>query len=97
MAARKTRKPLKLTARQREAEKQLDVEEGAFNRQLGQLLRKYKGEYVAIHLGQVVDHDADERKLFRRVIEKLGDVPFLIAPVQRTPRIYECPSLEAKW
>jgi hypothetical protein len=97
MAARKTRKPLKLTARQREDEKQLDIEEKAFNRQLGQLLKKYKSQFVAVYKGKVVDHDADESVLFRRVINRLGDVVFLIAPVQREPRIYECPSLEAKW
>jgi len=97
MAARKTRKPKPVPFDREKAEKELDAEEQAFHRQLGQLLKKYENQFVAVYKGKVVDHDPDERVLFRRVINQLGDVVFLIAPVQREPRIFECPSVEAQW
>lgn len=40
----------------------------------------YGQDYVAIHEGQVVDHDADRLALYRRVRERLGDVAVLITP-----------------
>jgi hypothetical protein len=97
MAARKTPKPPDPAVLLREAERQLLIEEAAFDRQLKQLLKKYEGQYVAVYKGRVVDHDANESTLFGRVLKKLGDVVFLIARVERTPTIYVCPSLELKW
>ena len=42
--------------------------------------RRYRNQFVAVHNGQVIDHDADRLLLYRRVREKLGDVPVLITP-----------------
>ena len=50
------------------------------------LVAEYLGEYVALHQGQVVDHDPDIVCLEQRVAEKLGDVAVLIAPVTGEPR-----------
>jgi len=50
------------------------------------LVVQYLGEYVALHQGQVVDHDPDIVCLEQRVAEKLGDVAVLIAPVTGEPR-----------
>jgi hypothetical protein len=97
MAARKTRKIVKLTARQREDEKQLNLEEEAFHRQLEKLLKKYKNQFVAVYHGEVVDHDDDQSLLFGRVLDKLGDVPFLITRVSRKPMVFEGPSPEVEW
>jgi hypothetical protein len=97
MAARKTHKPKTVPFDRKKAEKELEAEELAFQRQVGQLLKKYKNQFVAVYQGKVVDHDANESVLFRRVINRIGDVVFLIAPVQREPRIFECPSVEAQW
>jgi hypothetical protein len=97
MAARKTPKSAQLTDFQREAEKQLLLEEKAFEQQLEKLLKKYKGQFVAVWQGKVVDHDANQSILFRRVLNKIGDVPFLIARVERTPTVYESPSVEVEW
>ncbi|MDM8529381.1 DUF5678 domain-containing protein [Anaerolineales bacterium HSG24] len=44
----------------------------AFERQKPELLKKYFGEYVAIHEGKVIDHDSDVRTLNQRVFKRLG-------------------------
>ena len=49
------------------------------------LVAQYLGEYVALHQGQVVDHDPDSVCLEQRVAEKSGDVAVLIAPVTGAP------------
>jgi prevent-host-death family protein len=59
---------------------------------------QYAGMFVAIHGGQVVDSDADELALLRRVSAKLGPVPVYVrqvgAPLPvvrlRSPRLI-CP------
>jgi hypothetical protein len=40
--------------------------------------KRYAGEYVAVHEGQVVDHDADQRALFLRMRSRYGRRPVLI-------------------
>lgn len=42
--------------------------------------RQYRNQFVAVHDGQVMDYDTDRLLLYRRVREKLGDVPVLINP-----------------
>jgi hypothetical protein len=97
MAVRKNRKPKTARISRKQHEEQLLLEEQAFNHQLGKLLKKYKNQFVAMYQGEVVDHDADQSLLFRRVLDKIGDVPFLITEVTRNPTIYECPSAEVVW
>lgn len=50
------------------------------------LLSKYAGEFVAVHQGEVVDHDLDAVQLERRVAERFGQTAVLIAPVTDAPR-----------
>jgi hypothetical protein len=45
------------------------------------LIARYPGEYVAVHQGQVVDHDPDVVRLEQRVEEQWGQSAILIAPV----------------
>ena len=61
------------------------TETEAFNRQYGNLLKKYRGQYVAIHNGQVVAHDPNLRTLHLRVHQKLGPVPVLLKQVTDQP------------
>lgn len=67
----------------------------AFLRMLPQLLATYRGKYVAIHEGQVVDSDTDDVTLIRRVHEKVGYVPIHVGlvteqqPVIRIPHYRE--------
>ena|SRR5438046_1164063 len=69
-------------------------ERRAFERQRAQLLRRYKGQYVAVYEGRVVDHDPDDEALACRLFVKLGDVPFYIARVEERPTVYDLPSPE---
>jgi len=46
----------------------------AFEQLRGTLLAQYRGEYVAIHEGQVIDHDPHLRTLHLRVFARLGFV-----------------------
>ncbi|MFZ5821677.1 MAG: DUF5678 domain-containing protein [Chloroflexota bacterium] len=43
---------------------------------------RYAGEYVAVHLRKVVDHDRSEEALRERIRAKFGKTAILIAPSQ---------------
>jgi 3-dehydroquinate synthase class II len=50
---------------------------------------RYRAEFVAVHDGQVVDHDADRRTLYLRVRERFGHKPVLIVYADWTePPVY---------
>ncbi len=61
------------------------AETEAFNQQREKLLAKYPGQYVAIHNGQVIDHDPDLRTLHLRVFERLAYTPVLLKRVTNKP------------
>ena len=65
-----------------EADRKLDRELEAFRTVHADLLTTYRNEYVAIHEGQVIDHDRDELSLFLRVEEQHPNVPVLIRKVR---------------
>jgi len=85
---------VKTRERQQSLEEPLAAEEQAFRRKQMQLLRRYEGQFVALYQGRVVGHGADDEALARRMFEKLGDVPFYIAKVEKEPTVYELPSPE---
>jgi len=75
-------------------------EVAAFEAQHSILVKKYLGEYVAIHKGQLVDHDADHIQLVRRIDVRYPDEIVLIRQVQEqlpsplrgpTPRLVSRP------
>lgn len=61
-------------------------EKAAFQAMHPELLQRYNGQYVAIHQGQVIDHDADQLMLVRRIDEKYPDQIVLIKQVTPRPR-----------
>ena len=63
----------------------IQAETEAFNAQYEQLRAKYLGEYVAVHQGEVIDHDADLRTLHLRVYEQLGHTAVLLKQVTQEP------------
>jgi hypothetical protein len=75
-------------------EQALAAEQQAFRRQQAQLMARYEGEYVALHLGRVVAHGPDDEELAQSLYAKLGDKLFYIAKVEREPTICELPSPE---
>ena len=63
----------------------LAAETQAFEQQRTTLLTLYPGEYVAMHSGQVIDHDPDMRALHLRVFAKLAHTPVLLKRVSENP------------
>jgi hypothetical protein len=57
----------------------------AFLRMLPELLPEYGGKFVAIHDGRVVDSDADDITLVRRVHARVGYVPIHVGLVSEQP------------
>ncbi|MCI0393702.1 MAG: hypothetical protein L0332_08775 [Chloroflexi bacterium] len=73
------------------------TETEAFNAQYEQLRARHPGQYVAIHQGQVIDHDSDLRTLHLRVYEQLDRTPVLLKQVTDEPErelIFRSPHLE---
>ena len=79
-----------------------DREYHAFLRLLPELLATHRGQYVAVHGGEVVDADADDIALVRRVHAKIGYVPIHVglvtdeSPVVRLPHYREYRPQEGK-
>jgi hypothetical protein len=65
----------------------LEKERAAFVRLKDQLLRTYRGKFVAILNGEVVDVDEDDRILTRRVYAEYGYVPIYIDRVVEKPLV----------
>jgi len=58
-------------------------EEGRIYRQRHAELRtRYLGQYIAMHNGQVVDHDADFQELRQRVRNRFGRTPVMMTLVE---------------
>lgn len=55
-----------------------------------ELLRIYPNQYIALYQGAVVDHDQELVPLEKRIRERFGLLPVLIAPINSPPR-------ELKW
>ncbi len=65
-----------------ESRRIIDQEAKAYRRLHPELLRSMPGQFVAVHNGQVVDHDSDQMAVFRRVEEAFGGQPVLIRQVR---------------
>jgi hypothetical protein len=57
----------------------------AFERQHEKLLSQFPGQYVAVHEGQVIDHDSNLRTLHLRVFDSLRHTPVLLIKVTPKP------------
>ena len=64
---------------------QMDFEEAAYEIQHKELLEQFAGEYVAIHKGKLVDHDADEMDLYRRIDKRYPHNVVLMKKVEKSP------------
>lgn len=60
----------------------MEKEVAAFEKLHATLVRDYFGEYVAIHQGQVIDHDRDQMNLVDRVENSCPNKVVLIRQVQ---------------
>jgi hypothetical protein len=56
----------------------------AFRQQHAVLKGQYLGKYIAMHKGQVIDHDVDFQALFARVRAKHGRTAVMITLVEES-------------
>lgn len=68
-------------------EQKIIAESKAFRAMHAELLERYRGEYVAIHSGEVVDHDVDLCALNRRIRAQYGRIAVLLQQVTEQPEI----------
>jgi hypothetical protein len=60
----------------------IHAETEAFWTMHDELLKEYRGQHLALYQGKVVDHDEDASYLAKRIRERFGWLPVLIAPVK---------------
>ena len=71
-----------------ELERQKISEESAiYRKRHAEIKEKFLGEYIAMHEGEVVDHDEDMERLWRRIRQRFGRTPIMITYVDETPDI----------
>lgn len=68
----------------RQAE-QIDREQRIYESRHGELLAQYRGRYIAMRNGQVIDHDADRLALRRRVRKQHGNKAIFFTLVEDDP------------
>ncbi len=76
------------SAWQQEQEHLMQIEIAVFERMKPELLKTYRGKWVAIVDGQLVDADAECLVLSERMTAKYGERTMLIEQVLDKPRIY---------
>lgn len=77
-------KALKNYRRQLE-ETKIEAEKQHFLRQHSLLKKNYLGRFIALHHGQIVDHDQDFETLHRRIRQKYGREAILMRRVEEEP------------
>jgi hypothetical protein len=63
----------------------IEQEGAAYRRQHAAIKAQYLGQYIAVHEGQVVDHDPDFAALRRRIHQQYGHTPVMITRVEEQP------------
>jgi predicted transcriptional regulator len=66
-------------------DKLMQEEEDAFDQMRAQLLEKFEGQYVAVHGGQVIDHDTSQNNLLIRLHRSHPDRIVLVRQVMALP------------
>ena len=76
---------------------QIEAEAEAYQKLHPALTQRYLGQYVAIHQGQIIDHDKDFQQLHARIRQRFGRRPVLLRRVEEVPErelLFRSPSLE---
>lgn len=77
----------------------IKAEATAYRKLHSELVKQYLGRYVAIHDGNVVDHDEDFQELHRRIRQRFGRQPVLLRQVATEPErvlVMRSPRLERR-
>ena len=62
-------------------------ESAAYHERHAELKEQYLGQYIAMHQGEVVDHDADFQSLYQRVRQRYGKTPVMLTQVGEEPEV----------
>lgn len=73
------------TSAKNPAQEKMMQEVEAYQQMHPQLVEKYAGQFVAIHNGQLVDHDSDKEALFARIKERFPNQVVLQRQVLENP------------
>jgi len=68
-----------------------EQERQAFERLKPELLRTHRGQWVAIHQGEVVEAGQDRSQVLDSVYDRFGYVPVYVQQVEERPRVYKLP------
>ncbi len=60
----------------------ISEESKIYRQQHAELKDQYLGQYIAMHNGQVVDHDTNFQTLRRRIRQRFGHTPVMITLVE---------------
>ncbi|MEI2690194.1 MAG: DUF5678 domain-containing protein [Anaerolineae bacterium] len=63
----------------------ISLEQRAYEYQHQAILKRYRGRYIAMRQGQIVDDDTDKTALSRRIRQQYGNESVLIKLVQSEP------------
>lgn len=63
----------------------IKAEAAAYRKLHSELVKQYLDRYVAIHDGNVVDHDEDFQELHQRIRQRFGRQPVLLRQVTTEP------------
>jgi len=80
--------------RRKEYMEAFERERAAFEKLKPQLLETHAGQYIAIHDGQVVDSDASDTELAKRVLPRYPNQAVYIQLAQKELPVYEITSRE---
>ena len=69
------------------AEQKIIAESKAFQTMHAKLLQRYRGKYIAVHNGKVVDHDVNLCALNRRIRARYGRIAVLLQQVTEYPEV----------
>lgn len=72
-------------AQEEHSEAIIDREQAEYIRQHPELVKKYAGQYLAMHNGQVIDHDIDRSTLKERLRAHFGNRTVFVTPVLSAP------------
>jgi len=68
-----------------EQRRKIEIEQRAYEKQHRQILTDYRGQYIAMYHGKIVDSDVDGASLSQRVRARYGNETVLITPVLEEP------------
>lgn len=65
--------------------KKISYESNEYQKQHSEIKKEYFGQFIAMHQGQIVDHDADFQNLNERIRKRFGYTAVLITNVEEEP------------